>query len=198
MGLSFHYSGSIANPELLPELIDEIQDIAQMYNWKYFVFDRQFPENTFGKLDYNQNIYGICFTPPECETIDISFLSNGRMSSVSHLKFFGKAEDQAEQAYLYMLSVKTQYAGVELHQFVIQLFRYLNKKYFTDFKMTDEGGYWETNNLALLQTTFKRYTDLINGFASALEYIPIQTGETIETYFERLLKLLHDKKNLEE
>jgi hypothetical protein len=198
MGLSFHYSGSIAKPELLPELIDEIQDIVQMYNWKYFVFDRKFPENTFGKLDYNQNIYGICFTPPKCETIDISFLSNGRMSSVSHLKFFGKADDQAEQAYLYMLSVKTQYAGVELHQFVIQLFRYLNKKYFTDFKMTDEGSYWETNNLALLQTTFKRYADLINGFASALEYIPIQTGETIETYFERLLKLLHDKKNLEE
>jgi len=198
MGLSFHYSGSIANPDLLPELIDEIQDIAKMYGWKYFVFDRQFPEDTIGKQDYNQNIYGICFTPPECETIDICFLSNGRMSSISHLKFFGKSENQAEQAYLYMLSVKTQYAGIKLHQFVIQLFRYLNKKYFADFKMTDEGSYWETNDLALLQTTFKRYTDLIEGFASALEYIPVQNGETIESYFERLLKLLYDKRELEE
>jgi len=194
MGLSFHYSGNIANPALLPELIEEIQDIAKMYNWKYVVFERQFPENAFGKIEYNQNIYGICFTPPNCETIDICFLSNGRMSSISHLKFFGKADDQEEQEYLYMLSVKTQYAGVELHQFVIQLFRYLNKKYFAEFKMSDEGSYWETNDLALLQSTFKRYTDLINGFASALEYIPVQTGETIETYFERLMKLLHDKK----
>ena len=198
MGLSFHYSGSIANPDLLPELIDEIQDIARLYNWKYFIFDRQFAEDTIGKPDYNQNIYGICFTPPECETIDICFLSNGRMSSISHLKFFGKTDDQAEQAYLYMLSVKTQYAGIELHQFVIQLFRYLNKKYFADFKLTDEGSYWETNDLALLQTTFKRYTDLINGFASALESIPVQNGETIESYFERLLKLLDDKRKLEE
>jgi len=97
-----------------------------------------------------------------------------------------------------MLSVKTQYAGVELHQFVIQLFRYLNKKYFADFKLTDEGSYWETNDLVLLQTTFKKYTNLINGFASALEYIPVQKGETIESYFERLLKLLHDKRELEE
>ena len=198
MGLSFHYSGSIANPDLLPELIDEIQDIARMYNWKYFIFDRQFPEDTIGKPDYNQNIYGICFTPPECETIDICFLSNGRMSSISHLKFFGKTDDQAEQTYLYRLSVKTQYAGIELHQFVIELFRYLNKKYFTDFKMTDEGSYWETNDLALLQTTFKRCTDMIDGFASALEYIPVQNGETIESYFERLLILLHDKRKLEE
>ena len=197
MGLSFHYSGSIANPELLPELIDEIQDIAKMYNWKYFIFDRQFPENSFGKTEYNHNIYGICFTPTDCETIDICFLSNGRMSSLLHLKFFGKADNQAEQAYLYMLSVKTQSAGVELHQFVIQLFRYLNKKYFADFKMSDEGSYWETDDLALLRTTFKRYTDLINGFSSALEYIQIQPDETIESYFERLLKLLHDNKNLE-
>jgi hypothetical protein len=30
MGLSFHYSGSIADPELLPGLIDEIQDIAKL------------------------------------------------------------------------------------------------------------------------------------------------------------------------
>lgn len=197
MGLSIHYSGSIVNPDLLPELIDEIQEIAKIHNWKYFVFDRKFPENSFGKTGYNQNIYGICFTPPECETIDICFLSNGRMSCISHLKFFGKTEDQAEQPYLYMLSVKTQYAGVEVHQFVIQLFRYLNKKYFADFKMTDEGSYWETNDLALLQSTFKRYTDLINGFASALEYIPMQNGENIESYFERLMKLLHDKKDLE-
>lgn len=198
MGLSFHYSGSIANPELLPELIDEIQDIAKMHNWKYFVFDRKFPENSFGKSEYNQNIYGICITPPECETIPICFLSNGRMSSITNLKFFGKTDDQTEQGYLYMLSVKTQYAGVELHQFVIQLFRYLNKKYFADFKMTDEGSYWETNDLALLQSTFKRYTDLINGFASALEYIPMQNGETIETYFERLLKLIHNKNGRKE
>ena len=97
-----------------------------------------------------------------------------------------------------MLSVKTQYEGIELHQFVIQLFRYLKNKYFADFKMTDEGSYWETNDLALLQTTFKRYTDLIDGFASALKYIPVQNGETIESYFERLLKLLNDKKNIEE
>lgn len=42
MGLSFHYNGRISKAELLPELIDEIQDIAKAYNWKYFVFDRQF------------------------------------------------------------------------------------------------------------------------------------------------------------
>jgi len=194
MGLSFHYSGRIADPESLPSLIEEVEEIAKVFQWKYFVFDRQLPENTIGKPDYNQQIYGICITPPNCETIDICFLSNGRMSSPAHLKFFGKSEIQAESKYLYMLSVKTQYAGIETHKFVIQLFRYLDKKYFTDFTMSDEGQYWETNDVALLETTFKRYTDLIDGFALAIETIPIQADENIESYFERLMKLLYEKR----
>lgn len=41
MGLSFYYSSSIANPELLPELIDEIKDVAKVYDWKYNVYERQ-------------------------------------------------------------------------------------------------------------------------------------------------------------
>lgn len=198
MGLSFHYSGRIANPASLPDLIEEVQDIAKAFNWKYFIFDRQFPENTIGKPDYNQRIYGICFTPPECETIDICFLSNGRMSSASHLQFFGKTDVQEEREYLYMLSVKTQYAGIETHKFVIQFFRHLNTKYFADFTMSDEGRYWETNDENILKATFKRYTELIDGFASALENYPIKTGEDIESYFIRLINRINDQKNRDE
>jgi hypothetical protein len=198
MGLSFHYSGRIANPASLSDLIEEIEDIAKVHDWKYFVFDRLFPEDVIGKQAYNQRIYGICFTPPNCETVDICFLSNGRMSSAAHLQFWGKTEVQEEREYLYMLSVKTQYAGIEIHQFLIQLFRYLNAKYFADFTMSDEGEYWETNDLTLLKTNFKRYTELIDGFVSAIESIPIKAGEDIESYFLRLMKEINDKKNREE
>lgn len=94
-----------------------------------------------------------------------------------------------------MLSVKTQYAGVELHMFIIQLFRYLNNKYFADFKLSDEGQYWETNDETLLKTTFKRYTDFINGFASTIESYLTLSGEDLESYIDRLLKMLQNKRN---
>lgn len=196
MGLSFHYSGRISKPELLPELINEIQDIANIYKWKNNVYESAFPENSFGMPSYNQNIYGISFTPPECETVSVCFLSNGRMSSLAHLKFWGKSNEQPERDYLYMLSVKTQFAGVALHQFLIQLFRYLNEKYFSDFKLTDEGSYWETNDVELLKTNFKRNADLINAFSSVVECMPMLPDESIEAYFERLIKLIQDKKIL--
>ena len=161
-------------------------------------FTYTFPANTFGKADYNQNIYGISFTPPDCETISICFLSNGKMSSPLHLQFFGKPDIKPEQEFLYMLSVKTQFAGSELHKFIIHLFQYLNKKYFKNFKMVDEGGYWESGNEKLLELNFKKYIDLLNSFSSAIENQPIKAGETFEAYFERLLKQIHDKKEKRE
>jgi hypothetical protein len=198
MGLSFHYSGRIADPEELPDMIEEVEDIAKAYNWKYAVFDRQFPDGSVGKPEYNQRVYGISFTPPECETIDICFLSNGRMSNAFNLEFWGKNERQEERKYLYMLSVKTQFAGFETHKFIIQLFRYLNEKYFADFNLTDEGGYWETKDENVLRYNFQKYNDLLDSFVSALENHPIRTNEGIEEYFLRMMKNIQENKKKNE
>ena len=89
MGLSFHYNGRIAKPELLPELIEEVQEIAGITDWKYTVYQREFQVNIFGKPHNGQNIYGISITPPSCEPIFICFLSNGWMSSPIHMKLYG-------------------------------------------------------------------------------------------------------------
>lgn len=195
MGLSFHYSGRIASPEQLSEFIDEVQDIAKVHNWENFVFEKQFPKNIFGNPEYDQNIYGICFTPHNCETIFFCFLANGRMSSPVYLPLDHNQKIQTNNPYLYQLSVKTQYAGVKTHLFIINLFRYLNKKYFTDFNITDEGHYWESNDEALLIETFNNYTKLIENFNTSIIRFPKYANETIESYLQRLLKLIHDNKD---
>jgi hypothetical protein len=40
----------------------------------------------------------------------------------------------------------------------------------------------------------QRNADLISGFSSALEHIPMETGETIESYFARLVNLIQKRK----
>ncbi|MEX0812346.1 MAG: hypothetical protein WD048_09020 [Chitinophagales bacterium] len=194
MGLSIHYSGKFKKGASLPQMIEEVEDIAKIYKWKYFVFDTDFPAQSLDKETYNQRIYGINFTPPECETVSLTFLSNGRMSSLPHLKFFGKTAAQTEQEYLYMLSVKTQYAGIETHKIIIHLLKYLNKKYFSEFKVTDEGQYWETGDEERLKEVFARYNKLIDQFASSVENFPIKKGESFMEYFERLLDQIRKEK----
>lgn len=193
MGLSIHYSGSFNEKASLQAMIEEVKDIVEIYKWPYHIFEDEFPADSFGKAEYTQNIYGICFTPPECETIDLCFLSNRKMSSALNLKFYSTPEREEEAEYLYMLSVKTQYAGIEIHKLVIHLLRYISSKYLQDFILHDEGEYWETGNEKLLQDAFKRYTFLIESFAFSLENYPKKSGESFESYFERLLKHMHEK-----
>jgi hypothetical protein len=115
------------------------------------------------------------------------------MSNPLQLQFFGKSKNKADQSYLYILSVKTQTAGIEIHKLIIHLFKHLSKKYLKSFALNDEGQYWEIGDEILLQETFKRYTDLLDSFSSAIEYYPMKKGETFETYFERLTQQVHNK-----
>lgn len=193
MGLSIHYNGRFNAQSSLSEMIEEVRDIAEIYNWQYTIYEQHFPFIQIDGHIYTEKIYGISFTPPDCETINLCFLSNGRMSSHVNLKCFGNSTNQAYQKYLYMLSTKTQFAGSIVHKLVIHLLKYLSKKYFQEFEVIDDGHYWETGDEKLLDNTFKQYNDLLNSVSFALENVPMKPDETFEQYFERVLKEIHNK-----
>ncbi len=196
MGLSLHYSGRFRESASLSEMVNEVKDIVEACKWDYTIYNEEFPSDLSSESSYNDNIYGISFTPPECETVSLSFLSNRRMSSQAHLRFFGKTVDRPEQEYLYMLSVKTQFAGVEIHKFIIELFRYLKKqKYFENLEITDDGKYWETRDENLLKEIFKQNVDLLDNFVFAIESVPIKKGESYENYFKKLMKMIRNRNN---
>lgn len=194
MGLSIHYRGSFGKNASLSKMVNEVKDIMEARKWEYTLYQDEFPSDYNLENSYNENIYGISFTPPECETVSLCFLSNGKMSSPAHLEFYGKTTDREEQKYLYMLSVKTQFAGVEIHKFIIELFRYLKKQeYFETLEIIDEGKYWETGDENLLQAIFKQYANLLDDFSFAIESNPIKNGESYEKYFERLLNKIRNR-----
>ena len=194
MGLSIHYQGSFNKYSVLSDLITEIKEIAETFKWDYKIYLEEFPEKKFDDDTYDEKIYGISFTPPGCETVPICFLSNYKMSSDIHLKFFGNSGNQSEKKFLYMLSVKTQFAGITIHKAIIELFRYLVKRnYFSEFNLIDESEYWETGDEKLLEQKFKEYGALIDQFSIAIQTIPIKRGESFETYFKRISGRIDDR-----
>lgn len=188
MGLSLHYSGRFNKNASLSEMIEEVKDIAEVNQWKCKIYEKQFPSKEFGGKSYNQKIYGISFSPPECEPVWICFLSNGKMSSPHNLQMFGQTKNQDERKYLYILSVKTQYAGIHVHKIIIDLLKYLDKKYFSALKVYDEGQYWETGDDELLQTVFKRFDSALQIVGDALDNSSRMPNETFEQYLQRILK----------
>jgi hypothetical protein len=195
MSLTFHYNGTINKDASLSELIDEVKDIAEIYNWAYTIYEDKFPEDSFNNSLNDGKIYGISFTPPNSETVNICFLSNGRMSSFPNLKFWGESNDEQQKKYLYMLSAKTQFAGSTTHKLIVHLLKYLSKKYLNEFNVIDEGNYWETGDEVLLEQTFEKYNYFLNAVGDALEYTPLKDGEDFETYFLRIMKQINDRKN---
>jgi hypothetical protein len=193
MGLSIHYSGRFNPSASLQEMVEEVVEIIKVYHWEHAIFETRFPKGGFDE-PYNEKIYGIIFSPPSCEPVFLTFLSNGRMSNDTHLRFFGNSSDEKKQKYLYMLSTKTQYAGIKTHMLLIHLLKYLTNKYLQEFRLTDEGNYWETGDEKLLEATFNRYHDLVNSVADALETFPLKTGETMEEYLSRLISRINKKR----
>ncbi|MBP6182450.1 hypothetical protein [Flavobacterium sp.] len=172
-------------------MIEEMTDISLANQWKFHVFEEAFPSEAFTLDSYNDSIYGICFNPPNCDVVCLTFLSNGKMCAFYNLESSKISINELDDNYL---SVKTQFAGPEIHKQLITIFDYINKKYFENFDLTDEGNYWETKNDQLLKDTFKKYTNLINGFDSLLDNIPIGENETIEAYLIRIAEI-NNKKN---
>lgn len=194
MGLTFHYNGRFNKKASLSKMISEVIDIVEACKWEYRVYERDFPKNNDAEDFYNDLIYGISFSPPECEPVWLCFLSNRRMSSPLHLQGWGNATDPSEKEYLYMLFTKTQFAGEDTHKYIIELFRYLEKQgYFENLQIQDEGEYWETGDENHLKERFDRYREIFNGFSFVLENVPKKTDESYESYFSRLMKIIHEK-----
>lgn len=194
MGLTIHYQGQFKEGASLSNMIDEVKDIAEVHNWKYHIFETEFPENSFSNPAIPKEVYGICFTPENCETVSLTFLSNGKMCAVYNILEINNTGADWEKEFMYYLFTKTQFAGIETHLLIVHLFKYLNKKYFADLKVTDEGGYWETEDENVLQQSFNRYNEIFAHVTNALENIPKLKGESIEEYFKRMLSDYKSKK----
>lgn len=186
MGLTLHYSGSFRPDASLPQMIEEVKDIAQVNNWEYFLFETDFPAGSRDTETFDKNLYGLCVSPPESEPVWLCFLSNGKMSNPANLQFYGDAQTKEEQESLYMNFTKTQYAGAEVHKKVVHLLKHIERKYLQNFTAFDEGKYWETGDGKLLEKTFREYEELIDNFTLGLQAIRVEEGETLEDYLVKV------------
>jgi hypothetical protein len=187
VGLSIHYKGRLKNKKSLPLLIDEVKDVAEVHRWPYEVFESEFPAGHFARKEFDQLIYGILFTPPGCEPVSLTFLSNGKL--VAYFSWLMYSADKSIDAdvFKYWISVKTQYAGAETHKIIIHLFDYLRQKYFRHFHLMDEGLYWETRDALRLEKNFNNLSLLLEQFDQVLKNNPYRKGGSFINYLFRMI-----------
>lgn len=153
MGVTIHFSGVAENEANQARVLSIARGFAAEHDWAAEPVDRQpaklirlFPiDEPLTVIDasvrrviqkpatvYESGLKGMAIYPTEqCEPCYLAFDDNGHVQG----------------------SIKTQFAGVDLHEHLIELLRKIEPE-FDSLSVADEGGYWETSDRQKLQKAF--------------------------------------------
>ena len=175
MGVTIHYRGRLNNISLLPELEEELIDLAKSMGWNYVKFDDDWNEELHYtqeikdgslQMDGNLGLKGIVIIPPGSEPINFTVDPTGQLSS-----FFRQMSiiDKVTAEAMDWVFCKMQFAEISVHIWIVELLKYLKKKYFHDLEVHDEGEYWETGNVKTLQEKRETINTAMDKFSGAFE-----------------------------
>lgn len=178
MGLSIHYSGFIRNNKLIDPLIEEVTDIAETLKWSPQIIS-------------DEEIKGICFAPKGSEPVCLTFNPDGRLLSPVNIVVKDIYDGvRLEKDLIFTTSTNTQYAGPDAHIAIIKLLKHISAKYLKEFKLSDEGNYWETGDEKVLLDQFRKYNAALDIVCEAIKDLPAIPGETAESLGDRLENIL--------
>lgn len=177
MGNCIHYRGWIKSPTLVPELIKEVKDIAEIMEWRYEILDDDWSAPADVRLETgktgrtelvgNAGLKGIIFKPePRYDPIYMTFTKKGLLIDPFSLALRNSNVLKERTTWMW---AKCSVAPDYVHMAVCKLLRHLSAKYFKKFYVKDETEYWETGDEALLHEKQDRMRALIDAFANGLE-----------------------------
>lgn len=174
MGLTIFYRGNFRKDQSLHEMINEAIEFAKSNNWKFHIFDTEFPDDP--TVVDKENKYGILLAPPHCEPVHLYFDAYGRLGFESDLRDViveawipeAKGESRMKLDILppdyeptWGAFTKTQCAGATIHLKVVEILRQLSVKYFSDFSVDDESEFWDHRDEKLLRLRFGEGVDSV-------------------------------------
>lgn len=180
MGVTIHYYGKLNKPELADEICNELIDISKELNW------------TITKIDGDSYLKkGVIIGPhPNAEPLPLVFDNGGVLKNPFTVEYNRNNKKQLDDSYH---SIKTQFAPIEIHVGVIKLLKYLKKKYLNNLTVHDEGSYWETENVKILEEKISFINKKMDEVEGILKEIPIDEHETTESMIVKIEKILKEK-----
>jgi hypothetical protein len=141
MGMTIHYRGRLADLTRIKEFEDRVVDFARELGGRARVWRSQADDNparvvrgVILDLALRQDSTSLLVSPEGwlIGLMEIEDAENGRL---------------AEKPWCF---TKTQFGHVEGHVALVELFATLKRDFLPDLEVSDEGGYWETRDLAEL------------------------------------------------
>lgn len=183
MGVTLFYRGRLNTPKDIPAITNELEDICISAEWKYRIYDES--NNELRKLPFR----GISFLPhPKSENVWMLFLNDGTL----FFPLSGETEEATDT--LAWSSTKTQFAGADTHIALCRLFKYLSDRWFAQFEVIDDGGFWGEENSKALRKNIGIVNDAITALEEGLSGLSTEEMESVEQRVKDILEALRKKK----
>jgi len=184
MGVTIHYRGQLADVGKLNALCDELVQIAEKMDWSYNRLEEDWSKPADVSLKHDERaarivghlgLQGISFKPhPRCESVSIFFNASGNLCDPIGVTLISEGSLKSENAWV---AVKTQFAGPEIHVWIVGLLKYLKKHYIPDLEVRDESEYWETGNIDELNEKMNFLNEKMDAVCGELSRV---TGNHLE------------------
>lgn len=186
MEISIYYQGKLNHPELVAQFSDELADIARAMEWGYILINEQ--EETF-----NIKLRGIKIFPhKKTEPLIFTFDPDGYIRNPSIMKVAGNLEK-----FTYIGYIETHHTTAKFHIKVAKLLKYIQKKYISNLDVSDGGGYWETENNAVVKERFDAFKSQKNYLQELIKSIYIEEGgipESIAKKYNHRISTIQSKR----
>ncbi|GAB4380638.1 MAG: hypothetical protein Kow0042_30860 [Calditrichia bacterium] len=169
----------LKSPDLLIPLLEELARLSEEIGWAWSPFAAEELNLQGGSLQVH----------PAAESLSFYFDPHGRLLNIAEAIFRqeGRSEpEQNESDALHLCWCKTQFAGPVAHKTVIELLVYLQKKYFLEMEILDEGGYYPHRNEKELLKRMQFLDRMTNAFEMLLA-----NGELPDDFPEAQKEQLH-------
>jgi hypothetical protein len=93
------------------------------------------------------------------------------------------------------VSMKTQFLPPDVHVWIVGLLKYLQKRYFSNLEVNDEGGFWETGDRAALEAKMRFLNEKMDELATGLtnESLGDLSGLSAEDIASRIEDFLKER-----
>jgi hypothetical protein len=182
MELFIHCDGQLKENVELSDLIADAEKLVKANGWFFQVFYDSLPKDEAGKELFKDEVFGFLFSPRDTDPFFICFDTYGKMDcpvrkfreeTPEDSVFEFESDEDDDENYnsdafrfderyitesIHTTSIKIPTAGMESYKKIRQVLRTLSEKYFSEFRVVDESGYWESGD----ENELERYFGITN------------------------------------
>jgi hypothetical protein len=195
------YKGILKDFESLNEFIEEVIDISSIMKWEYEVFEN--------------DLKGICFTPPQCDAIIFSLNEEGIITKPWHRKLpkegnikiikveinldedtikpkitEGNADEISHKMneMAHDIILKTHYETEEEDEKLVTFINYIGNKYFDEFELEFSKSEKEEDSDKSDLEPLEFLQAMISKFTQQIDKNDIKPNESIMDFIKRIMK----------